>query len=155
MGRIRKYNTEEERKAAKREYNRRFKEKNPDYFPKYDAEYRQKNREKKNKIQIECSRKYRKTPEGRANYLLYNYKKEDNKYNRGECTLTADWIVENIFSKPCHYCGRTDWTKIGCDRIDNSLPHTPDNIVPCCSDCNRKKARYGYDDFFKMLEQTN
>ena len=72
-------------------------------------------------------------------------------YNRGECTLTPDWIVEHIFNQPCHYCGKTDWTKMGCDRIDNSLPHTQDNVVPCCAECNRKKARYSYDEYMKMI----
>ena len=86
---------------------------------------------------------------GRADYLLQRYRQSDKKHNRGECTLTAQWIVENIFSKPCHYCGKTDWTKIGCDRIDNSKPHTEDNVIPCCMNCNRKKNTKSYDEFIK------
>ena len=43
----------------------------------------------------------------RAKSLVQNYRVEDKKYNRGECTLTADWIIENIFSKPCAHCGKT------------------------------------------------
>lgn len=91
--------------------------------------------------------KYNKTKSGRAHKLITAYKSSDKRYNRGECTLTAEWIVEKIFSQPCHYCGRTDWSKIGCDRIDNSLPHTPENVVPCCAECNIKKMHKDYKDF--------
>lgn len=166
MGRHKKYKTEEERKAAQREYQKKYyqnnKEKFAGYFSKwrknnkekfsayqvkYHAEYRQNNREKIAEYQAE----YYATPKGRASTLLKAYKFSDKMYNRGECTLTPDWIVEHIFNQPCHYCGKTDWTKIGCDRIDNSLPHRPDNVVPCCCECNIKKARYSYDEYMKMI----
>lgn len=94
-------------------------------------------------------RDYRKTPKGRASCLLHGYKRSDVNNNRGECTLTVEWIINNIFSKPCHYCGETDWLKIGCDRIDNSKPHTPDNVVPCCKDCNNERQKQNYDLFLK------
>lgn len=119
MGRKKKYNTEEEKKAAQREANRRWKEKNPDYMKQYMEQYN-------------------KTPIGRASNLLQGYRQSDKKYDRGECTLTAQWIIDNIFPKPCAHCGKTGWDKLGCNRIDNSLPHTPDNVEPCCEECNKK-----------------
>lgn len=93
----------------------------------------------KNKQQhCEYMRNRRKTLIGRAEHLLAAYNAADQK--RRSCTgdLTAQWIVENIFSKSCAHCGETDWTKIGCNRIDNSLPHTKDNVEPCCEECNHK-----------------
>lgn len=83
---------------------------------------------------------YKNTPYGRALYLISGYKREDKKYNRGESDLTADWIVENIFSQPCAHCGRTGWKIIGCNRLDNSKPHTMNNVEPCCVKCNWKEA---------------
>lgn len=83
---------------------------------------------------------YRKTPMGRASYLRSAYIKEDEKYNRGKCDLTAEWIVEHIFSQPCAHCGKTGWDVIGCNRLDNSKPHTKDNVEPCCFECNIKLA---------------
>ena len=166
MGRPKKYLTEEERIAAKREATRRWKAAHPDYMSEYLAKYYQGNKEKiaeyhadyyqnnKEKLaaqQAEYQAEYYTTPKGRAGSLLRKYRSNDKKYNRGECTLTAEWIVQNIFSKPCHYCSKTDWTKMGCDRIDNSLPHRPDNVVPCCCECNKKKARYSYDEFMKKI----
>lgn len=166
MGRPRKYLTEEERKAAERESRRRWyhnnKEKIAEYKVVYNAEYRQANKEhiaeywaewlQNNKEKrAEYQAEYRSTPLGRAIYLLDNYKRNDKDANRGECTLTPEWIVENIFSQPCHYCGKTDWHELGCDRIDNSLPHTPDNVVPCCWECNNKKQKTPYDEFMKLI----
>lgn len=92
---------------------------------------------KKEKV-LEQQKEYRNTPIGRASYLLYNYNYKDKKYNRGKGDLTAQWIADNILSKPCVHCGETDWRKIGCNRIDNDLPHTKDNVEPCCLECNHK-----------------
>ena len=164
MGRPRKYFTEEERKAVERERSKRYRELNPEYKEKHaeymakwrknndkykekTAEYYQRNKEKRAAYLAEK----RKTPKGRAKMLIDSYRREDKKYDRGECALTVDWIVKNIFSQPCHYCGETDWHKIGCDRIDNSLPHTPDNVVPCCKHCNDKRGIMGYDEFIKRF----
>lgn len=147
----RKYFTEEERKAAHRAAAKRHYQNNREKKLEYQTEYNKNNKEKLAEYHAEYDAKYYSTPLGRASNLLRRYKSSDKKYNRGECTLTADWIVENIFSQHCHYCGETDWTKIGCDRINNSLPHTPDNVVPCCKHCNDKKARYSYDEYMKMI----
>lgn len=76
-----KYKTEEERKETKREYY-------------------QKNREK--------IAEYHKTPMGRASRLVQAYKVSDKKYNRGKCTLTTQWVLNNIFNKPCAHCGKSD-----------------------------------------------
>lgn len=96
----------------------------------------------------EYIKQYRQTPFGRASHLLGTYNQADKKYNRGKGDLTAKWIVENIFSQPCHYnCGESDWKKMGCDRIDNSKPHTMDNVVPCCEKCNTKRGNKTYEEF--------
>lgn len=128
----------------------------------YDVEYRAKNKEKMAAYRAECYQKnkdkilannaeYRSTPFGRAKYLELNYKRLDEEKNRGECTLTAEWIEENIFTSVCHYCGETDWHKLGCDRIDNTKPHTPENCVPCCKHCNDKKNITTYEEFMRMI----
>ena len=96
---------------------------------------RQRYLKKKEQI-LEQQKQYRQTPMGRAQMLVQGYKREDKKYNRGECTLTAKWIVENIFNKPCAHCEKEGWQIIGCNRLDNSKPHTPDNVEPCCYEHN-------------------
>ena len=122
------------------------------------AEYYHANKEKKleyynaNKEKVlERQAEYNATQIGRAKYLIGGYRRKDKKYNRGECTLTAQWLVDNIFNKPCRYCGESDWRKIGCDRIDNSKPHTIDNVVPCCSECNKKRGTMEYNEFKELV----
>lgn len=90
---------------------------------------------------IEYVKKWQSTPKGRASHLLNSYKQSDKLAQRGECTLTAQYIVDNIFSKSCVHCGETDWKKLGCNRLDNSKPHTPDNVEPCCFRCNTRLPR--------------
>lgn len=87
----------------------------------------------------------------RATMLLCEYNRADKRRNRGKGDLTTQWIVDNIFSKPCAHCGKTGWEVIGCNRLDNSKPHTKDNVEPCCSKCNNdlsieshKKQIYQY-----------
>lgn len=157
-----KYFTEEERKAAQREASRRYRQKNKEKIAAYNAEYRKNNKEYYTQYNAEWLQNnkeeraaykadYRSSQFGRANSLVNGYRRSDKERNRGECTLTEDWIIEHIFSKPCHYCGETDWTKIGCDRKDSSLPHTPDNCVPCCKHCNDKKGATPYDVYMKKI----
>ena len=234
MGRRKKYNTEEERKAARKaykaeyyqnnkekileqkaEYRRKNKEKilaknaeyrakhkdeitakkaeyyqkNKDEIAEYNAEYRAKNKEKiaeyykkhkdevlaknaeyrakhkdeitakkaeyyqKNKDEFAAKQaEYRSTPLGRARNLVDAYRLSDNKYNRGECTIDAHWILDNVFSgQVCHYCGETDWKLLGVDRKDSSLPHTKENCVPCCKHCNEKKGITPYEEYMRMI----
>lgn len=136
-----KYFTEEERKAAHMEATKRYLEKHPEYLTKY------------------FSNKFNK-----AKKLLKGYNYSDKKANRGECTLTPDWIIEHIFTHPCAHCGKSDWRELGCNRLDNSLPHTPDNVEPCCWECNKKmyqkeisKSVYQYTldgDLVKIWDST-
>lgn len=83
-------------------------------------------------------KEYQNTKIGKATKMLHDYRRKDKYYNRGEGDLTAQWIVDNILSKSCVHCGESDWAKIGCNRLDNSKPHTMDNVEPCCADCNNK-----------------
>lgn len=122
------------------------KENNKKYYQTHKEEFKKYYQEHKAEIAEHLNTKI-----GRASNLLGGYKKADKFYNRGECTLTPEWIAENIFTKPCVHCGETDWHKIGCNRLDNSKPHTPDNVEPCCHKCNiqlgveeRKRKVYQY-----------
>ena len=83
--------------------------------------------------------KWRETKYARASQQYQNYKKMDRRNGFGEAIdFTPQWIVDNIYSKTCVHCGKSDWHKLGCNRIDNTKPHTMDNVEPCCYDCNIK-----------------
>lgn len=147
MGR-RKYNTEEERKVAMKAYMSAYmtdyRATHKDEKAACDAAYRATHKE-----EIAAKKAaYNATPFGRATNLVRAYRRADSKYNRGECTITPQWVVENVFSgQCCVYCGESDWHLLGCDRKDNALPHTPENCVPCCASCNCKKHTKSYNEF--------
>ena len=102
-------------------------------------EYQRKKYKENHKKEIERTKKYHNnTQMGRACRLVDNYNWMDKKANREKGDLTPKWVVENIFSKPCAHCGKEGWQIIGCNRLDNSKPHTMDNVEPCCVDCNHK-----------------
>ena len=117
----------------------------------YDAVHREERKEYKKAYY----KAYNSTPQGRAKHLLGGYRRMDRKNNLGETTITADWIVENIFTSSCTYCGETDWTKLGTDRIDNTKPHTPDNCICACGKCNiERKDRYSVEEFSILKRET-
>ena len=151
-----------------RETDKRKKEKRKDYYKELDRERYYRNRDSildrkkeyySNNREIILAKEsiYRETKEGRANNLCGSYRQDDKLYNRGDCTLTKDWIIDNIFNTSCVYCGESDWRKLGCDRIDNTKAHTPENVVCACVYCNSKRGdRYSVEEFkLKKQQELN
>lgn len=66
--------------------------------------------------------------------MVSSYRCKDSKNGISICDIDIDWMIDNIITAKCYYCG--DGNKIGCDRIDNTKGHTKDNVVPCCYECN-------------------
>ena len=103
-------------------------------------------KEKKSNYQ----KQFKQTQSGRAGRLVLQYKNRDKKYGRGDCTITREWIMDKIFTSTCIYCGETDWRLLGCDRIDNNLPHTPDNCVCACQKCNSERGKIPFEEFLNI-----
>ena len=116
---------------------------NPEVKKRSQSNYRKNHKEK--------IRVYNNSMNGRAVRQAIAYKRSDHKCNRGESTITYDYILNNIYTQPCFYCGETDWTKLGCDRIDNTLPHTPDNCVCSCYKCNTKRGKQDFKTFCEKI----
>jgi len=67
----------------------------------------------------------------------------------------------------CYYCGikpsnlcknrnlrlGKDISYNGLDRINNSLAHTRENVVPCCKTCNFGKSDMSYDEFINLVKR--
>lgn len=87
--------------------------------------------------------------EARAFSLATSYRKADQiKGYDTKDNVSGDWIMENIFASSCVYCGDSDWEHLGCDRIDNTKPHTPDNCICACRMCNvARKDNYTVAEF--------
>lgn len=91
------------------------------------------------------------TKNGRSNSLYRKYKSSDKRKNLDTSNnVASEWIIENIFTSKCIYCGDSDWQHLGCDRIDNDKPHTPDNVVCACGICNCERAdRFSVEEFIE------
>lgn len=110
------------------------------------------NRYYKNKDDIlEKAREERQTKKGRAKTLVNGYKYMDNEQGRGESTLTVEQLL-SLWSEGCFWCGETDWRKLGADRIDNSKPHSLENCVCSCWDCNTKRGVKDFEYFKKIVK---
>ena len=129
----------DERKAAQQTYREEHKSEKKAYNQQYYQEH---------KIEMNAySKEYQSTPIGRAKCLISKYKQKDAEYNRGTCTLTDDYVVNILFPQGCYWCGEMDYHKLGADRIDNTKPHTPDNVVCSCWDCNNERKQMPFEEF--------
>ena len=77
-------------------------------------------------------RAYRETPAGKF-----------SQYRRRAKIRNIPFLIEfqqfeDLWQKPCYYCGAEIKT-IGLDRVDNDGPYHIDNVVPCCAPCNQSK----------------
>lgn len=122
-------------KQKAKEHKKEYYQKNKKNILIKQKEHDDKNREKIHKYQKE----YRKTQMGRASKQVWKYTQMDITKGFGKVIdFDAKWIVDNIYTKKCAHCDETDWHKLGCNRLDNSKPHTKDNVEPCCFKCNVK-----------------
>lgn len=92
-----------------------------------------------------------------------------SRYKDGD--ITFDQFLE-LSQKSCEYCGeppsnkrnssvsgrnRYDeywFTYNGLDRVDNSKPHTLDNVVPCCYACNTAKLDRTKEEFLEWVRRV-
>ena len=121
------------------EYNKRWQENNRERLNEYHRNYQAKHREE----QRQRMNDYHQTKEGRATNLLAAYVQMDLERRGVRPVLTQADIMRMCFSddSKCVYCGETDWTKLGLDRIDNDRPHDVNNVLCSCHDCNVERYR--------------
>lgn len=132
----------------------RYNEKS-EYLKQYAKQYRLEHPE----YNKEYYKKYYSTLEGYCRCLLRTYKHSDKKYNRIKTSVPNNYITLEFFTQavqqPCTYCKKHKiFTEMGLDRKDNSLPHTIDNCVPCCTECNVKRGRWYTHEEFKDIKNA-
>ena len=162
---------------AKRRSERykKWRDANPEKKKQYDRDYHNANKERLNELArkngaiywknnkkklTDKQRRYRNASMVAKSYALFrNYSRDDK--NRGlsvDQNIDRDWIIKNIFTSKCIYCGDDDWKHLGADRIANNKPHTPDNVVCACRLCNMERAnRYSVEEFkeYRKLHPRN
>jgi hypothetical protein len=76
---------------------------------------------------------------GRKPYRIFNI---GSKQRKSECTSDFQKTEGNFIYN-------------GLDRIDSSKTHTPDNVVPCCWDCNDMKKDRTRDEFISHIKRIH
>lgn len=72
----------------------------------------------------------------------YSHVKSKSKSNGYQFLLTKEQYIE-LTKLPCYYCdGQLGKVKscVGLDRLDNSRGYEIDNVVSCCTICNRTRG---------------
>lgn len=132
-----------------KDYYEKNKERIQEYNHLYYKDYYDKNKDKK----AEYRKQRYETKEGRAQALYQSYKKYDRNKGLQGFNLSSEYIATHIFNSSCVYCGESDWHKLGCDRIDNTKAHTPENVVCACASCNAQRSDKWTVEEFKLKRQ--
>lgn len=81
-------------------------------------------------------------------HIYYDARRSDKRHGRKN-DLELEFIRAKVAGE-CQYCGESE-IRMTLDRIDNSLGHLKDNVVPCCIRCNYIRGNIPYDAWLKMV----
>lgn len=70
-----------------------------------------------------------------------------------EFKLTEDLFIKNV-NADCYYCG-SPVKEVGFDRVDNSKGYLLENVVVCCTECNRMKRTQDYNEFIDRCKRIS
>ncbi len=86
---------------------------------------------------------------------------------KGWVFCLTDEEIGKLIDSPCYYTGLVGTNNFrfahrladdniysynGFDRINNDLPHTVENCVPCAGDVNRMRKALGYTEFLELVK---
>ena len=153
--------------SARTEYQRKYYLANRDNVLKRQAEYKKTPagiaahiRYSKSKAHREALQRYRDTVTHMttaARYCKtpsrkYHTYRQSAKSRNIPFELTMDQFM-TFWQKPCHYCTDPIAT-IGLDRMDNALGYVMQNVVPCCTSCNKAKLRMSPDAYIAQCTRV-
>lgn len=135
-------------KECNKEHEKKRRADNPKYFKQWYEE----NREASLERMKEYNKQYRKTFKSYCFNIRSHNIKNDRKYCRIGGELPSNYpTVEDyveLLQLPDFYDGKQyHWSEMGLDRIDNSKPHTLDNVVPCTTEHNVQRGTIPFDVF--------
>lgn len=136
-------------KSCKKQHNKQYRAEHAEYFKQWRAD----NAEHKKQY----NKQYRATIEGYARQIRINNLYEDRKYCRcgkDEDPLpTIEQYIELLQQRDYYDGKQYHWTEMGIDRIDNSKPHTIDNVIPCSTAHNRQRGRRSFEEFCELIQK--
>lgn len=149
----------DERKQYSKQYNAEHADERKQYKKQWYAENRAEQIEKNKQWRADNSeyfKQYYATIEVYARHIRWNNLQADRKYGRcgkDEDPLpTIDEYIE-LLQQPDYYDGKQyPFNEMGLDRIDNSKPHTIDNVVPCSTKNNVRRQKMSFEEFCEVMK---
>jgi hypothetical protein len=96
--------------------------------------------------------------------LYYRYTQAAKRRHNHRLEISLE-MFRQLTSSPCHYCGseprlimrsrssHSEYKYNGLDRVDSTKGYSVDNVVPCCSWCNRMKLDLPLSDFIAHVRK--
>lgn len=148
------YNTEhrEDRLEYGKQYSKQYRAEHRENILEYKKQYRAEHREEILEYGKQYSKRCYATLKGYCNKIRNCNIQADRKYGRIGDELPSNYpTVEDymeLLQQVDFYDGKQyDFTEMGLDRINNSLPHTLDNVVPCTTKHNIERQKIPFDVF--------
>jgi len=130
----------------KREHRYKATRANYGRTPEAKALRKESYKENKGKI-LESNRKWRtESINGRLSSYIKGAKSRDLEWS-----ITKEEFI-SFWGRDCHYCG-SEIPTVGLDRIDSSIGYVMDNILPCCTTCNRMKNSHSTNYFIEHIKK--
>jgi hypothetical protein len=134
------------RKEDARAAVRAWQEANRDRYNGLQQSWRERNPERYRELNARHNRRQRTQPAMRYTRTRLQARRRGLAFD-----LTYEQFLA-LWGQPCAYCG-IEIDTIGLDRVDNTAGYTPDNVLPCCSLCNRMKYTMGWDEFLRHIRR--
>ena len=83
----------------------------------------------------------------------FHQMKYDAVKKRGKKFEIEKEFYDTICKRPCTFCGITDETKVGIDRIDNEKDYVTENIQSCCTTCNFMRRGLTCEEFVAKVSE--
>lgn len=137
-----------------KECKKQYKADNAEHIKQYKKQWYTNNAEA---IKQYCKQRY-STLEGYARHIRKNNLGEDRKY--GRCGKDEDPLPSieeyiELLQQLDFYDGKQyHWSEMGIDRIDNSKPHTIDNVVPCTTEHNVQRQKMSFEEFCELMQKS-
>lgn len=101
-----------------------------------------------------ASENYKKNKDARSKYAQ-SFKARYSKYKSSAKVRGLDFDLsfkefESFWQKDCSYCGSAIAT-IGLDRVDSSVGYKIDNLVSCCTTCNKMKLDLEEEEWLNKM----
>ena len=96
----------------------------------------------------ECMSIKRKSWESKLDYVFEKYQRDAKR--RNICFGLNKKEFDSFKNSSCYYCGEI-LDKVRLDRIDNTLGYFINNVVSCCSICNRFKNSLTKEKFLEHV----